>query len=45
VRYDKRADIHAAFLSLARALICWQSLLLGRSGLALEIGKRYGVFR
>ena len=26
VRYDKRADIHAAFLSLACALICWQSL-------------------
>jgi len=26
VRYDKRADIHEAFLSLWRALICWQSL-------------------
>jgi transposase len=26
VRYDKRADIHEAFLSLACALICWQSL-------------------
>ena len=26
VRYDKRADIHTAFLSLACALICWQSL-------------------
>jgi transposase len=26
VRYDKRADIHAAFLSLGCALICWQSL-------------------
>jgi transposase len=26
VRYDKRADIHEAFLSLGRALICWQSL-------------------
>ena len=26
LRYDKRADIHEAFLSLACALICWQSL-------------------
>jgi transposase len=26
VRYDKRADIHGAFLSLGCALICWQSL-------------------
>ena len=26
VRYDKRADIHAAFLSLGCTLICWQSL-------------------
>jgi transposase len=26
VRYDKRGDIHAAFLSLGCALICWQSL-------------------
>jgi transposase len=26
VRYDKRADIHEAFLSLGCALICWQSL-------------------
>jgi len=26
VRYDKRADIHQAFLSLGCALICWQSL-------------------
>jgi transposase len=26
IRYDKRADIHAAFLSLGCALICWQSL-------------------
>ena len=26
VRYEKRADIHAAFLSLGCALICWQSL-------------------
>jgi len=24
VRYDKRADIHEAFLSLGCALICWQ---------------------
>ena len=26
VRYDKRADIHEAFLSLGCAWICWQSL-------------------
>ena len=26
VRYDKRADIHEAFLSLGCALICWRSL-------------------
>jgi hypothetical protein len=26
VRYEKRADIHAAFLSLGCALICWQFL-------------------
>jgi transposase len=26
VRYDKRADIHEAFLSLGCALVCWQSL-------------------
>jgi transposase len=26
VRYEKQADIHAAFLSLGCALICWQSL-------------------
>ena len=26
VRYDKRADIHDAFLSLGCALICWHSL-------------------
>ena len=25
VRYDKRADIHEAFLSLGCALICWRS--------------------
>jgi transposase len=26
VRYEKRADIHEAFLSLGCALVCWQSL-------------------
>jgi transposase len=26
VRYNKRTDIHEAFLSLGCALICWQSL-------------------
>jgi transposase len=26
VRYDKRAEIHEAFLSLGCAWICWQSL-------------------
>jgi Transposase DDE domain len=26
VRYEKRADIHEAFLSLACALLCWNAL-------------------
>jgi transposase len=26
VRYEKRADIHEAFLSLGCALICWRFL-------------------
>ena len=26
VRYEKRADIHEAFLYLACALICWNAL-------------------
>jgi Transposase DDE domain len=26
VRYEKRADVHEAFLSLGCALICWQPL-------------------
>ena len=29
VRYEKRADIHEAFLSLGCALMCWQSLRKG----------------
>jgi transposase len=29
VRYDKRADIHEAFLSLGCALICWRALRKG----------------
>jgi transposase len=29
VRYDKRADIHEAFLSLGCALICWRFLRKG----------------
>ena len=29
VRYDKRADIHEAFLSLGCVWICWQSLRKG----------------
>ena len=29
VRYDKRADIHQALLSLSCALICWQFLRKG----------------
>jgi transposase len=29
VRYEKRADIHEAFLSLACALICWRFLRVG----------------
>jgi len=30
-RYDKRADIHEAFLSLGCALNCWHSLRKGWS--------------
>jgi hypothetical protein len=26
VRYERRADIHQAFLSLSCSLICWQAL-------------------
>jgi hypothetical protein len=26
LRYDKRADVHEAFLSFACALICWHAL-------------------
>jgi transposase len=26
VRYERRADIHQAFLSLGCSLICWQAL-------------------
>lgn len=29
VRYERRADIHEAFLSLACALICWNQLKHG----------------
>ena len=45
VRYNKRADIHEAFLSLAGALICWQFLRKtwttrnGRSLLSFPIRK------
>jgi transposase len=31
VRYEKRADIHEAFLSLGCTLICWHSLRGGRT--------------
>lgn len=34
VRYEKRADIHEAFLSLACALICWSALESGAGGLS-----------
>lgn len=27
VRYERRADIHHAFLTLGCALICWRTLL------------------
>ena len=39
VRYEKRADIHEAFLSLGCALICWRFLsrLGGGSKLALPV--------
>ena len=29
VRYERRADIHEAFLSLGCALVCWRVLLAG----------------
>jgi transposase len=29
VRYDRRADIHEAFLSIASSLICWRTLSHG----------------
>jgi transposase len=29
VRYDRRADIHEAFLTLGCALICWRTYLRG----------------
>lgn len=34
VRYEKRADIHEAFMYLACALMCWNFLHRRRSGLA-----------
>ena len=45
VRYDRRAHIHEAFLSLGCAMICWQSLrktLTRRT--PLRNGKHSGVF-
>jgi transposase len=36
VRYDKRADIHEAFLSLGCAWICWQSLRKADDGLGVK---------
>jgi hypothetical protein len=32
VRYEKRADIHEAFLALACALVCWSVLQKARGG-------------
>jgi hypothetical protein len=29
VRYERRADIHHAFLSLGCALICWRVMMVG----------------
>ena len=44
VRYEKRADIHEAFLSLGCALICWQFLrktwTTGRANVRLLPGPR-----
>ena len=36
VRYEKRADIHEAFLSLGCALIWWRSFKAGRCGFATQ---------
>jgi transposase len=36
IRYDKRADIHEAFLSLGCAWICWQSLRKADDGLRVK---------
>jgi hypothetical protein len=34
VRYEKRADLHEVFLSLACALICWSAIESGAGGLS-----------
>jgi transposase len=31
VRYERRADIHHAFLSLGCALVCWRALMQGEA--------------
>jgi Transposase DDE domain len=38
VRYEKRADIHEAFLSMACALICWNTLENGQSNSGPLVG-------
>src|SRR5207249_3984111 len=44
VRYDRRADIHEAFLSLGCGLICWQSLRKSWAiGLAARSPSRFPV--
>jgi IS5 family transposase len=45
VRYDKRADIHEAFLSLGCALICWQSLSRGMKNRLRLMSSFPGVHR
>jgi len=34
VRYEKRADLHEVFLSLACALTCWSAIESGAGGLS-----------
>jgi transposase len=43
VRYEKRADIHEAFLSLGCALLCWRSLRGFRTALQQMYPLRSGL--
>jgi hypothetical protein len=41
VRYEKRADIHEAFLSLGCALICWCYLRVAGGGLKVLFARMH----